>query len=338
MSKTRDAYIDNVKGVLIFLVVLGHMVNPFIDSERGYKTTFDFIYAFHMPLFIFISGMFSRAMRTSEAIKRYLPTILLPFFLFHLLYELSDILIRGEPSYYTKNLQPYWIMWYLWSLFLWKLAITVLPRTGITFIAAVIFAVAFNIVIETNLPFGFNRTVSFFPFFLVGYLWGDRIVPWARNLPLTVSIAGLAMALIYFWWNSDFNSPVFFHSETMRQLYPDMTQALVVTLLVYGFSAVISLLVLRIIPTWQSYLTTIGRNSLYVYLWHGFVVRVMTISGILASMTAALPAVTNLAVVIAASIMITAALGLPFITRWSETVVRRIGSRLGGVITGTARL
>lgn len=50
MSNTeRLAYIDNIKGIGIFLVVLGHITkNVYIIN---------FIYSFHIPLFFFISGM-----------------------------------------------------------------------------------------------------------------------------------------------------------------------------------------------------------------------------------------------------------------------------------------
>lgn len=46
--KCRDTVVDVAKGIGILLVILGHLKNPIMD----------FIYAFHMPLFFFISGMF----------------------------------------------------------------------------------------------------------------------------------------------------------------------------------------------------------------------------------------------------------------------------------------
>lgn len=46
--KSRDIAVDVAKGIGILLVILGHLKNPLMD----------FIYAFHMPLFFFVSGMF----------------------------------------------------------------------------------------------------------------------------------------------------------------------------------------------------------------------------------------------------------------------------------------
>ena len=52
--KQRNPYWDTLKAMLIVLVVLGHT-----GTAMGNKWL-SVIYAFHMPLFIFISGYFSK--------------------------------------------------------------------------------------------------------------------------------------------------------------------------------------------------------------------------------------------------------------------------------------
>ena len=54
----RIALWDNLKFILITLVVGGHFADTLIDYSKIYSSIFLFIYAFHMPLFIFISGYF----------------------------------------------------------------------------------------------------------------------------------------------------------------------------------------------------------------------------------------------------------------------------------------
>lgn len=56
MTSHRSSYWDNAKGILIFLVLIGH----FIMTYRPLKAIFDSIYLFHMPAFLFISGLFSK--------------------------------------------------------------------------------------------------------------------------------------------------------------------------------------------------------------------------------------------------------------------------------------
>ena len=59
MEKERDYYFDNLKAVLIFLVVLGHFLLPIYD-DAFLVVLKRLIYVFHMPLFVFVSGYFSK--------------------------------------------------------------------------------------------------------------------------------------------------------------------------------------------------------------------------------------------------------------------------------------
>lgn len=52
----RDLYWDSLKAILIILVVYGHMISPYAPDGSFNRAMCSFIYTFHMPLFIFISG------------------------------------------------------------------------------------------------------------------------------------------------------------------------------------------------------------------------------------------------------------------------------------------
>nr|MBQ8252112.1 acyltransferase family protein [Lachnospiraceae bacterium] len=72
MTKQREFWIDAIKGLGIALMILGHMfIGP---SLKG------FIYSFHMPLFVLISGYLFRADGSAkDLILRKCKSILLPF-------------------------------------------------------------------------------------------------------------------------------------------------------------------------------------------------------------------------------------------------------------------
>lgn len=59
MSKRID-YWDNMKAVLIFLVVLGHVILPVRENNDVLSVLFYTIYLFHMPAFVFVAGFFSK--------------------------------------------------------------------------------------------------------------------------------------------------------------------------------------------------------------------------------------------------------------------------------------
>lgn len=85
-TATRDTYWDTVKALLIFLVVLGHVVQFFMYMSNGNmdfwsSPIFKGIYIFHMPLFMLISGFFaakSIAKHGKTSVIRYLQRLALP--------------------------------------------------------------------------------------------------------------------------------------------------------------------------------------------------------------------------------------------------------------------
>ena len=53
-TKTRNQYLDIMKGLLITLVVIGHL--PFFEYD---SRTLTLIYSFHMHAFVIIGGLLS---------------------------------------------------------------------------------------------------------------------------------------------------------------------------------------------------------------------------------------------------------------------------------------
>ncbi len=70
---------DNIRFLLMFLVILGHLLEV-IHSEVG-SQLYRVIYSFHMPLFIFVSGYFAKYDR-----RKILINFIYPYLLFQSLY------------------------------------------------------------------------------------------------------------------------------------------------------------------------------------------------------------------------------------------------------------
>ena len=64
--KTRIYKYDNVKAFLIFLVVIGHMTTDYVSDSHMVRWITLWIYCFHMPAFIFISGLVHKQYITEE--------------------------------------------------------------------------------------------------------------------------------------------------------------------------------------------------------------------------------------------------------------------------------
>ena len=115
-STDRDDYADFLKYLLIWLVVLGHFIN-FYQYTRGFGGVYIWIYTFHMPLFVFISGYFSK--HISNYRRKSIDTLLWPFIVFQFLNILYATIIPLEPL--KENFfYPYHQNWYLIALFWWR--------------------------------------------------------------------------------------------------------------------------------------------------------------------------------------------------------------------------
>ena len=63
----RDPWLDNVKYVLVTFVVMGHALPlAHLDTETDARI-YDFIYYWHIPAFVLITGYFSRSFRWSRS-------------------------------------------------------------------------------------------------------------------------------------------------------------------------------------------------------------------------------------------------------------------------------
>lgn len=99
MPTKRINWIDWSKAIAIYLVVLGHLV-----SDRGSEGMLhNFIYAFHMPFFFFISGYLFRVKEDNlkDLLKRIWKSLILPYICLNLI---SDIFLA--PTWYLSRTWP----------------------------------------------------------------------------------------------------------------------------------------------------------------------------------------------------------------------------------------
>ena len=120
----RDPYMDNLRCLLILLVVVAHFLSK-VSSIEEYKHLYYFIYLFHMPLFVFVSGYFSKGMMKDGVFQsQKLLSIFWMFFLFKGVSHFITCMYKGFHS--IKLLNEGSAPWYLLSLCLWYLMIPVI--------------------------------------------------------------------------------------------------------------------------------------------------------------------------------------------------------------------
>ncbi len=261
---------DHLRAILIFLVVFGHFLEvPPADCPRLYRA----IYAFHIPALLFLSGRFAHFS------WRRIRKLLLLYAVFQVLYRLFDWLILGQPQKLTRWLfVPYWHLWYLILLagclalvpLLEKLPQKLrLPIVLVSFLTAAFWGFA----PISGYWFSFGRFLSFFPFFLTGlYCKNVRIPSGKRRFLLLLPAAVLSAAgtWLLLQWKAIPNA-LLFGAVGFRSLGAGFGQKLF--LLVLASLWVCSLLLFPWPPHHLPFWSSIGKNTLPLYLLHGFVVR-----------------------------------------------------------------
>jgi len=261
--------IDSAKGALILLVVFGHMLEKFVNDPL-YKAIYSAIYVFHMPLFVMISGMFSKPHLGHKDYVGILIRLVVPLILFQLLYAAPGAIRSGHPG---ALLQPYWILWFLLSLIFWKLALPVFVRLPLPLPVSLVLALAAGFSNKIGYALSLSRTFYFFPFFLAGFLYKDRILDLTNRYrgALAASFAGV-MAVVLYWSLHGLPYPALWGSMsyTLAPAIPAFPAGGRSLVLLLSFSGAVGFLVM-IGPS--RILAYLGERSLTIYLLHGFVIK-----------------------------------------------------------------
>jgi fucose 4-O-acetylase-like acetyltransferase len=277
----RDTHVDNIKAVLIFLVIFGHLIETNIANDGALKAVWVFIYAFHMPMFALVSGMFSKASLSESQSNRLAANIVIPLLAFELLYEALELATTGKPSAYVGQIAPYWLLWYLFSLLCWRLMLTLFSRIRLPLTIAVAISLGASFSDDTGYYLGISRTLTFFPFFLLGWKFGPRLLSFSGRKMTVAGIAVLIVAMVAAFQLDQLDHRWLYGSYSLPRLEMANLDGLLLQLLLYGVSALVGLAFINLVPRRHLGIAWLGRHSMYAYLWHGFAILLLSKAGAL---------------------------------------------------------
>lgn len=181
--KQRLGYIDQLKGLAIFLVVVGHVYIFSLGYLRlGESSLWErFINAFHMPLFAFLSGLFisGGVIFSSKKIKSKIERLVFPFFAIGIPYVYWRDFTVTDFFMSSVNLG----FWYLKVIFIsWLLIVIyryiiekVLKKRKliIDLIVGIVFYALLYLLPADSLAYlclSWDRMIWLFPYILAGHL------------------------------------------------------------------------------------------------------------------------------------------------------------------------
>jgi fucose 4-O-acetylase-like acetyltransferase len=146
VSSSRRAWVDCVRGLSIFLVVIGHTLRGLgaaglLSNSPLWRFVDRFIYAFHMPLFFVVAGLFLVPAADESFLgfaRRRVVRLGYPYLLWATLQTLAQVLLSrytnhdvGAGDLLAIGFQPPMQFWFLYALLLQTLFLGLLARLGL---------------------------------------------------------------------------------------------------------------------------------------------------------------------------------------------------------------
>ena len=316
---------DNLKFFLITLVVMGHFAAAFTDSSENFRWLYICIYSVHMPLFIFISGLFSKStVNNKSKLKKRVIFFIFCGFLSKMINAVSLLLF--QPKIIFSLLSDGAIPWFLFALaaffMITSLTRNVKPSYVLIFAVLLAFFTGYDNTVRDYLYL--SRIVVFFPFFYAGYLINPE------SLRKKVSGTGFRIAsaviLVAF--------PVIIRAGldvtyklrpllTGHNPYVNQTDGFL-RLLCYAISVITGLALISLTPNIRiPFITDAGKRTLQPYLLHHMFLRTFLIMPLFSRELTVLPDIAFEAVFLILGVLVTFLLSanfFSFMIKWQDNL------------------
>lgn len=272
--KVRDIKWDNIKFVLITCVVTGHMLYLFLGDSVLAKGIYLWIYSFHMPAFIFLSGMFSKHAVEEKNSRRILDYLGI-YLLMKMLQSFANYFVSGKvvfrffweagPGWYALAMAAYIFI----SSNLMNLKNIDKRKIFLLSILAGCMAGYDN---HLGDHFASARIVTFYPFFLLGlYIEPEKL---KKTMKKSVRVICGILLVITFIISTGYTDKFYWLLKLFKGKY-SYTQAgiaglqgPVYRLLLYVGMFFMAYCVCAVISSKKKWYSEIGRNTLPIFIFH----------------------------------------------------------------------
>lgn len=275
MDNSRDIQIDNIKGLLIFLVVLGHILSlGFRESNFVSAIIYSVIYSFHMPCFIFLSGYLVKDKLASNNYYKQNHMLLIYYLFGYLLVIVTKSLMSGTLVILNPFIPPI-ALWYLLTLFILRILAPWLIKVKLIIPWCIILSIIVGLTSCIGSELSLSRTICMMPYFATGLILDKDIVDKIRNTSriikiIIVSMGGVIEILFMYLFMriGKFNYNILWMQNGYAESNIDNLEGIVFRAGLCFVSLTICLALFVSMTNKKCFLTKWGRNSLAVYLLH----------------------------------------------------------------------
>ena len=272
----RIAKWDHTKLFLIICVVMGHMLSRYLKTSGTAKAVYYFVYLFHMPAFVMVSGLFSKRVIQQKKYDKIFGYLVLYFFIIFVNF-VAVYAFKGKIS--LKLFSDSSPAWYAFAMFAFFLMTVFLQQFSKKFVF--MFAVVMGCMAGYDSSIGnflaISRIITFYPFFLMGYyLDSNEILQFVQKKYIQIiAVAVLVCTAVFVYRNVD---QIYWTMNLLKGKYTYDTldeyvqYGAVLRLFFYVVSTVLSFSVIAVMPSRRYFFSYMGERTLSVYALHMFFV------------------------------------------------------------------
>ncbi len=284
-TKTRVYLWDNVKALLIFLVVMGHFVTQFTGSSELMRSMFIIIYYFHMPLFVFVSGMFAKSSWKDGVLKvNKIIAYLILYVGLKLIIFLEGVAFGKEPTF--RLFYESGIPWYMLAMAVFICMTYVLRDVNPKYLIPFTILLACIAGYDKGVGdiFAISRIIVFYPVFLAGFYTDSvKLAEYTRKPVLRIASAVLLIVFVVLAFAERdalycVRSVVTGRSPFATFPVPEL--GFLFRLGHYLVGGILSFAVICVLPNKQNKLSYIGAATLPIYFLHRPILYVFMDSGL----------------------------------------------------------
>lgn len=278
---------DNARYWVMVLVVVGHFMTPMWDIGPVLGA-YTWLYTFHMPVFIVISGYTARRyIGDARQIKRMVSTLVIPYLLVETGLEVTEMGLAGKPIS-LHVLEPRWLTWFIAALFIWRLTTPIWLALRWPVPVAVLVSLVGGLAPVGDVV-ALPQVIGYLPFYVVGmHLRREHFDLLTKGWVRACSVAALTITfLVCQLFGSGWTISWLYWRDGYSQdpLDADPLSGMLTRgfLLLLGFTLAVAALAL--VPQRKAWFSRFGERTLYPYLLHGFVIVWLEHVGLFSALT-----------------------------------------------------
>lgn len=279
-EKRRDPWFDNAKMLLVTLVVVGHSWTLLPETALN-MAVYDFLYLWHVPAFVMVTGYLSRSFTYSRRnLERLLTTVLVPYLVFEAAIAAFRVFVGGE-DLDLLFADPHWPMWYLAVLFLWRLVTPVLTWIPARLAVPAVVVVSLLGGLTTGDVFDSARAMGLLPFFALGLLVRREHLELLRRPQVRLASAAALLVAFGLAWTIDgaFATEWLYWRSSYAELDTGVVPGMAVRVGLLQAGGLLAVAFIALVPRTTRWFTRLGAATLVVYVFHGFAVKTAEYSG-----------------------------------------------------------